>query len=246
MPFRVRQKDLKQFFRSLLKHSIRGLNVTIPHKQAVIPFMHSLSREARAIGAVNTITIKNKTFYGHNTDGKGYITSLAQQAKLSVSNKRVLLLGAGGAARAILVALGMEKTKSVHVANRTANKAFELILQMDKRFPQTKFSASSLEDIKTTVWTSCDLVVNTTSMGMKGSNYLSLPLSKLSAQAVVSDIVYTPLETPLLKNAKKLGLKTHPGWGMLLYQGALSFQLWTGKKAPLKIMQKALLEALKK
>ncbi len=244
MPFHVTSKDLDSFFTSLKKREIHGLNVTIPHKQAVIPFMDSLTREARLIGAVNTIIFRGKKRIGHNTDGRGFLASLEQESNYNVKNKHALVLGAGGASRAIGMALGLANAREVILINRTLKTAFDLSLELGKKFPKTIYRASPLDPLDDAYWKTADLLINTSSMGMKDSAMAELPLKQLPPQALVVDIVYTPLDTALLKKAKKLGLKTHQGWGMLLHQGMLSFEKWTGKKAPYEIMKKALLNSL--
>lgn len=243
MPFHVVPDKLDEFFKTFKKRNIHGLNVTIPHKQAVIPYMDSLTKQASLIGAVNTIIVKNKKLIGDNTDAQGYLESLAKQSQFDLHGKRVILLGAGGAARAI--AIGLNQASEVLILNRTLAKAIDLAQELNFKFKQTHFAAYSLTKNNPQFWKHADLLINTTSMGMKNKKLADLPLKFLSKQALVSDIVYTPLETSLLKQAKKLGLKTHPGWGMLLYQGALSFKKWTGHEAPLEVMKKNLLEALK-
>ncbi len=245
MPFQVKPEELDVFFKSLAPRKIFGFNVTIPHKQAVIPYLDSLSREARLIGAVNTVMRKGKKLIGYNTDGAGFIRSLKKEEKYELANKHVLLLGAGGAARAIAVALGLEGAREVMIFNRTAKKAFDLSFELGKKFRKTVFNASPLDPPDPSHWRLADLVINATSIGMKEFQNIQLPLSQLPSKALVVDIVYRPLETPLLKKAKKRGLSIHPGWGMLLHQGMLSFELWTGKKAPYEVMKKALLEALR-
>lgn len=245
MPFPVKPEELDDFFKSLHSRKIVGFNVTIPHKQAVIPYLDSLSREARLIGAVNTVVKKGGKLIGYNTDGAGFIQFLTEEEKYELTNKHVLLLGAGGAARAIAVALGLEGAREVMIFNRTAKKAFDLAHELGKKFQKTIFSAAPLDPPDLSHWRVADLVINATSIGMKESQSIKLPLSQLPPKACVVDIVYNPLETDLLKKAKKRGLATHAGWGMLLHQGLLSFELWTGKKAPYDVMKKALLDALR-
>lgn len=244
VPFHVKPEGLKDFFRKLKIRRIAGLNVTIPHKQGVIPFLDSLSREAKLIGAVNTIILRNKKWVGHNTDGEGYVTSLKREAGYNVRGKHVTLIGAGGAARAIAVTLGMEGAREVLILNRTAKRAFDLAHELNRKFAYTVFAASRLEKVEPYIWPATDLLINATSVGMKSASELRIPLQKLKATALVSDIVYTPFETPLLKKARRHKLKIHYGWGMLLYQGALSFRLWTGRNPPIEVMKKTLLDSL--
>lgn len=245
MPFQVKPKALKSFFCSLKNRNISGLNVTIPHKQGVIPFMTGLSKEAKLIGAVNTIVIRPTKLIGYNTDCLGYLESLKREAKFNVKGKRVILLGAGGAARAICAGLGLQKAKCVLIADIIPELAFDLMSEARKKFPKTIFGACTLKTMDINYWSTADLLINATPMGMKGKKLLPLPLNKLPKKTLVSDIVYTPVNTPLLKKAKRLGLKTHAGWGMFLYQGVLAFELFTRHRAPVKVMRKALLKALK-
>ncbi len=244
MPFHVPSKDLKSFFKSLHQKNLAGFNVTIPHKQAVLAFLDSMSPDAKMIGAVNTIVVKGKKIKGFNTDGDGYLLSLKREAQFSPKNKSVLLLGAGGAARAIAVSLGMQKAKSVTILNRTENTAQALATEMQEKFPHTFFLADRFDNFQKVDWRNIDLLINATSMGMKKNTLPKLPLAQLPKSALVSDIVYNPRNTNLLKQARKLGLSTHEGWGMLLYQGALAFEHFTGKKAPVAVMKKNLLEFL--
>jgi shikimate dehydrogenase len=246
MPFQVSPEGLEEFCVNAVKNRMVGFNVTVPHKQAILPHLHSVSREARLIGAVNTVLVKGKKLIGYNTDAMGYCASLAREAGFDVTGKQAILLGAGGAARAIAVALGLKRAREVIIINRTPKKAFDLASEFSKKFPKTIFSACALEALQTHDWPGMDLLVNATSMGMNAKKTYPLPLGQLPRHALVSDIVYNPLETPLLKAAKRHKLKTHAGWGMLLYQGALSFEIWTRKKAPLDVMKTALMEALKK
>lgn len=243
--FHVAPAELENFIKRARHEKIFGLNITIPHKQAVITLAHSVSREARLIGAVNTLTFKKGKIAGYNTDAMGYARSLEIEAGYDVEGKQVILLGAGGAARAIGVALGLKKAREVLIANRTAKKAHDLAAELHKKFPGTIFGASGLENFDRDYWAGTDLIINSSSMGMKGSKILPLPFEVLPSHALISDIVYNPLETPLLSLARKHKLARHPGWGMLLHQGALSFELWTGRNAPLDVMRKTLINVLK-
>ena len=172
------------------------------------------------------------------------MTSLKKEAGYSVRGKHVTLIGAGGAARAIAVALGMEEAREILILNRTAKKAFDLAHELNRKFAHTVYGASRLDKVEPYAWPATDLLINATSIGMKPADRLPVPLRKLKATALVSDIVYTPLDTPLLKEARRLKLKTHYGWGMLLYQGALAFRLWTGRNPPIEVMKKTLLDSL--
>ena len=217
-----------------------GLNVTIPHKEAVLPFLDEISREARLIGAVNTILIKEGRLIGHNTDGEGYLRSLKKELSFSPRGKRVVLLGAGGAARALLTSFCLKGVKELTLVNRTPSRAATLTKEFQKKFPRVKVRAHSLKGKNLCpLFQRSDLLINATRVGLKNEKFSSLPLKELPTHAIVSDIIYKPAMTPLLKEARGLGYKIHPGLGMLLHQGALSFELWTGKKAPFSIMKRA-------
>ncbi len=240
------ESQLKSFFKQLKKNNFAGLNITIPFKEKSLRFVDQLSDEAKLIGAINTVTIdKNGILKGFNTDGEGYFQSLIQETKFNPAKKNIVFIGAGGAARAILVSLCRKRIKSLTIFNRTKNKAKRLCKEFEKKFPKVKFNYGSLEhENLTATFPITDLLINTSSIGLKGKGSLNLPLNLLSKKGIVSDIVYHPRKTALLKSAKKLKLKTHEGIGMLLHQGALAFQLWTKKAPPLLIMKKALLKVL--
>lgn len=246
LPFEVKPSNLKEAINGIKNLGIIGVNITIPHKEAVIRFLDDISEEARLVGAVNTIVNKDRKLVGHNTDGSGYIASLKEELGFNPKSKRIIIIGAGGAARGILVALAIKKPKAITVANRTLSRAVSLIKTFKEKFSDTRFEAIGIDDKMLKMsFNSADLLVNTTSVGMKQSKALKIPLETLPKVAIVSDIIYNPLETLLLKKAKKLGLTTHGGLGMLVHQGARSFKLWTGMDAPINVMRKAALKALK-
>ncbi|OGQ08643.1 MAG: shikimate dehydrogenase [Deltaproteobacteria bacterium RIFCSPLOWO2_12_FULL_40_28] len=243
---KVKPQALGNFVRLAFQKKYLGFNVTIPHKEHIIKYLDLLTPMAKKMGAVNTVKIeKNGKLIGHNTDGLGYLESLKKECHFNPKGKLVVLLGAGGAAKAIATALGNASCKKVLIANRNKNRAPLLAQQMKKNFPRTQWETCFLKNIPSSFWSKTHLLVNATSMGMKNIPLVPLPLETLHPHCIVSDIVYHPLQTSLLKKAKTYGLKIHPGWGMLLYQGALSFTYWTNKKSPLATMKKNLLAALK-
>lgn len=246
IPFHVRKSpayDLKAAIASIRALNLRGVNITIPHKEKVLKYLDEVDPDARAIGAVNTIVNRNGKLVGYNTDGPGYILSLKEDTGLTVRGKRIVLLGAGGAARAILRSALEKKPASVVVANRTLKRAEDLVREFESTFT-AEMRAVRLDESLAPFAKKASLVVNTTSIGMKGSGTLDFPLEALPKGAVVSDIVYVPLETEFLSAAKARGLRVHYGLSMLVRQGALTFELWTGKKAPIEVMQRAALAAL--
>ncbi len=238
--------EMKSFFKKLPLLNYQGFNVTVPHKENVMSYVDILSREAKLIGAVNTLQVQQGKVFGYNTDGAGYERSLLQEKKWKARNKKIVILGSGGAARGIAVALSLAGAKEIIFANRTLDKAKKLAQEFRRKLRKTKWNFSSLDFAELhKAFSKADLLVNTTSGGMKNNELTPLPLTSLPARALVSDIVYRPAKTPLLKAAQKLKLKTHAGLGMLLHQGALAFEIWTGKAAPLNTMRQALNKALK-
>lgn len=223
-----------------LRHAdVAGANVTIPHKEAVLPYLDSLSDEAKAIGAVNTIVNRAGKLYGYNTDAQGFMRGLAACYALEqLPTSKVLILGAGGAARAILYALNEAQTGHMSIFNRTASKV-EAIIQ------DLQLSNASLVD-STAIAQQHDVIINTTPIGSSDSSPSSslIASADLPSHGVVCDIIYRPAETLLLQTARSKGLTTQNGLPMLLQQGALAFAMWTGQEAPLEIMQAALLETL--
>ncbi|MBI3399741.1 MAG: shikimate dehydrogenase [Deltaproteobacteria bacterium] len=246
LPFEVKPLQLKEAVNGIKGLGILGINITIPHKEAAIKFLDDVSEEAQLIGAVNTILNKEGRLIGHNTDGYGYFASLNEECNFNPKDKNIVILGAGGAARGIAAALAKKGAAKITIANRTIARAISLVKAFKKKFPSTKFRAIGLDkNILKTCFQDINLLINTTSVGMKQKQALKTPLDALARTAIVSDIVYNPLETLLLKKAERLGLTTHGGLGMLIHQGARSFKLWTGIDAPTEVMRKAALKTLK-
>lgn len=195
-----------------------GGNVTIPHKEKVLMLCDEVDELARKVGAVNTLVFRDSKICGYNTDVFGFMENLHVAG---VKPTKALVLGAGGAARAVIVGL-KQAAVNVVITNRTLDKAEKLAKE---------FGCDVIEwEHKEVILGEIDLVVNTTSLGMKGQDELAIDLSGLPKNAVVNDIVYNPLETALLKQARELGLKTVDGLGMLLYQAVQGFEFWFGKK----------------
>lgn len=240
------KRQLPSFFKGFAESGLLGINVTVPHKENVLKYLDRLSPEARLIGAVNTVQLSKGKLIGHNTDGAGYVKSLWSESKWKPSGKKIVILGAGGAARGIVTALSLAGAKEIIIANRTPKKASRLAQELRVKLKETKWLACSLEEADLLeAFERADLLVNTSSGGMQGNALPPLPLQALPKKALVADIVYRPAQTPLLKAAKAKKLKTQGGLGMLLHQGALAFEIWTGKKAPLAAMKRALNRALK-
>lgn len=248
IPFHVRSEPLNALEKALAgvrALDLRGLNITIPHKERALGLVDELDDNAREIGAINTVVNRDGRLFGYNTDGAGYLLSLKDEAGFTPAGKNIVIIGAGGASRSILYSILASGPASVILTNRTFDRAEALVNEFAPKFIGVKFYAVPFEpDALEAHFKDADLVVNTTSIGMMGRGELDIPLGALPRRAIVSDIVYKPLETGLLKKAGTLGLKTHGGLGMLVRQGAIGFELWTGRVAPIGVMQKAAMAAL--
>ncbi len=238
VPFRVPEEELGKAIQGIKALNIRGLNVTIPHKVAVIPFLDKLDHLAEKIGAVNTIVNDNGTLKGYNTDAQGFRQALLARGS-KPAGKSVVILGAGGASRAICFALA-EQGASLVILNRLPNleKAVTLanrISEISDR--EVKAMAISRENLSQAL-EKADILVNATSVGMYPNiDETIVPPDLIKAGLIVFDIVYNPIETRLLREAKTAGASTISGIDMLVWQGALAFEMWTGLKAPVELMR---------
>jgi shikimate dehydrogenase len=226
VPLPVRPEDFSLVLRGLMKAGFRGCSVTIPHKEAAYAVCHTVDLPARAAGAVNLLIFhEDGRIEGRNTDATGLSASLHEELGVdAVRGKSVVVLGAGGAARAAVVALHMLGAGEIRIVNRTKSRAEQLTAALKG---QVTPKLVVLEDWSEAARDAA-LVVHTTSAGMKGAPSLDLDLSILLKTAAVCDIVYNPLETPLLKAARGAGLKTIDGLGMLMHQGVPAFEAFFG------------------
>jgi shikimate dehydrogenase len=238
----VAPKDLAVAMKGLRAMNFRGINLTIPHKVAVLKYLDDIAEDAKLIGAVNTVVRKGGKLIGENTDGKGFLKSLRDDAKVNPKGKKVVLLGAGGAARAIAVELALAGAAHITIVNRSVGRAKPLVSLINKK---TKAKASFAPWNKTySVPSDTDVVVNATSIGLypKVKEKPNIDYNSLSPVMVVCDVIPNPPDTPFLQEARKRSAKTLDGLGMLVYQGAIGFKLWTGKDAPVAEMKRALEE----
>ena len=229
---------------SLRASDVLGANVTVPHKQAVMPMLDEILPVAESIGAVNTIINRDGLLIGANTDASGFTRSLEQEAKFSAARKRALIVGAGGAARAVAFGLAWEGVSELVIVNRTAERAVELARDVSET-TATNTRGGGYEDALADE--SFDLIVNSTSVGMAGGPDPENmpPIAGLIKRGVlVCDLVYNPQVTPLLSLARERGAWVLGGLGMLVYQGAAAFEFWTEQAPPEDIMYAAALKAL--
>lgn len=239
LPFPTPPEKLEAVVSGLCAADVKGFNLTVPHKTAILPMLSEILPTARTIGAVNTVRNDGGRLSGTNTDGEGFLRSLAEDLSFDPAGKEALLLGAGGAARAIAFALLGAGVSRLVIANRTVARGESLAADCKERYPAPAIEAASIHDLAANA---PNLLVNATIVGM-GDGNSPVDLEALRVREAVCDIVYHPLETPLLTQAGALGLACANGIGMLLYQGAAAFTFWTGREAPVKVMRAALLKA---
>ena len=242
----VAPAGVADFVQGLRSPDVLGANVTVPHKEAVIPHLDEVDDWATSAGAVNTIVNRGGRLTGHNTDGSGFLRALGDASNFDPRGRRVLVLGAGGAARGVVLALIRQGVGQLTVANRTVARAARLS-QMARDNGLDAQAIQLKGDALSDAAAAAALIVNSTTMGMAhGPDQDGTPLAReqIPPAALVNDLVYNPLETPLLREAAKAGAATLSGILMLVYQGAASFEMWTGQKAPIKVMLEAATQAM--
>lgn len=223
-PFHVKKENLADAIKGLKVLGVSGFNVTVPHKVEIIGLLDEIDPLAKAIGAVNTVVNVDGKLIGYNTDGNGYVRALTNYVK-NIEGKRMLMVGAGGAARALFFSLASAGVKRLDIANRTVEKARALITECPF---EVEANALSFQEAEHALF-EYDCIIQTTSIGMSPKiEDLPLHLEKLKPLAFVSDIIYNPLETRLLTEAKERGASIQNGLDMFVYQGALAFEMWTG------------------
>ncbi|MFH1645886.1 MAG: shikimate dehydrogenase [Candidatus Omnitrophota bacterium] len=244
LPFEVKKSQLKNTILSFKKNSIYGFNVTIPFKTDCIKYLDLIDPLAEMIGAVNTVVLEGKKFVGYNTDYMGFLRSVKEDLKIDFRNKRIMLLGAGGAARAVGFGCAKTGVSELLIYDIASARSKKLAHSIDYCFPAVKAKAVSKASLSECI-KDVDLLVNCTPLGMKNQDPLPIESRVLHKGLKIYDIVYTPLKTKLVETATHKGIKAVGGLGMLLYQGTAAFELWTKKKAPVSLMRKVLLEQLK-
>ncbi|MGQ8872783.1 shikimate dehydrogenase [Paenibacillus sp. TSA_86.1] len=244
MPLHVQPNQLEAAVRGIVALGYRGVNVTIPHKEQVMQYLDVIDESARLIGAVNTIVNEHGTLTGYNTDGTGYVRSLKEEAVPQIQGKRIAVLGAGGAARGVIYALALEKPEQISILNRTADRAITLAADL-RNHDLGEISGNGMEDAQR-ILASADIVINTTAAGMH-PHMDDVPVNPawIREGAAVSDLIYNPLETRLLRESRLRGCIVHGGLGMFVYQGAVAFEHWLGIPAPVDTMRHAVLESFK-
>ena len=243
LAFKVKTGEVESAIREMRGLGIRGLNVTMPHKEAVITYLDEVDSAAKFLGSVNTILNDNGKLIGFSTDGIGALNALKENGVI-LNRKKVLLLGGGGAAKTIAFALAKEVGELI-ILNRSPEKIASLTKTLNREFnKQVSGGLLAPSAIQKNIQ-NVDILINATSVGMHPDEEHSLVEPQwLRPDLTVMDIVYNPIETKLAKDAKKAGAKVISGVEMLIYQGAASFEIWTGHKAPVEVMRKAALTKL--
>lgn len=242
VPFAVSPDQLGAAIKAIVPLGICGLNITVPHKEKIIPFLDELSEEARYIQAVNTIQVEQGKLIGHNTDGRGFLRSLKENAGFNPRKKKFLFIGSGGAARAVSFSLAIAGAGSIAFRDLDREKADALARDIRSK---TGIQVASIDDESLPSYAAAaDCLINATPLGLRKSDPLPIAKELITQNHLVCDLVYNPSETMLLKAAKSRGAKRLAGIGMLLFQGVIAFEIWTGKRAPVPTMKNALLRQI--
>lgn len=244
VPFAINPDHLKEAIKAIPALNITGLNVTVPHKENVLKYVVELSEEAKMIGAVNTLKISNNRLVGYNTDGTGFVNALKEAGHL-VANKRLLIIGSGGSAKAVAFKSASEGVNLIIIANRTISKAILLKNKLDEYFPSLKIEVTGIgyDELKCAI-EKVDTVVNTTSIGLGREDLSPVPGELIHKGLFIYDLIYNPHETALLRYSKAAGCRYANGLGMLVHQGAESFRIWTGVEPPVEVMRQAVEKAV--
>lgn len=240
VPFDVHPDYLGEAVSGLRTLGVCGFNVTIPHKTEVMRYLDALDESAVQAGAVNTVLNTQGTLTGFNTDGDGLVKALDQELDFLPMSRRIVVIGAGGAARGAIASLCRSNVAQITIINRSLARAQTLAEDMRRFHPMIKLDVVGVSDHRDAYLADCDLLINTTSVGMNGDSLEFIDLDTLPGTARVYDMVYSPHKTPLLKKAELVGLKCANGLGMLAGQGELAFRVWTGVVPPAGLMRNEL------
>lgn len=246
LAFAVEPDQVGAAMQGMYALGVQGCNVTIPHKEAVIPYLCGMSKAAEACGAVNTLIYTPEGYYGDNTDGAGLLAALEAKHGWKAAGKHILLVGAGGAAKGVSVAMALQGAAKICIANRSVDKAQRLAEQI-AGLSDTQTEAISLDELQdVALYEQYSTIVNTTSLGMSPNVDAMIPIriDALTASHLVVDLIYNPLETKLLRLAREQGAQTASGLGMFLYQGVLAFEAWNGVRPDTSQMEQLLIERL--
>lgn len=245
MAFEIEDGKVEKAIEAMKTLKAKGFNITMPYKEEVMEFLDEIDREARIIGSVNTVLNEGGKLIGYNTDGKGFVKSLEEKGVV-FKDEKIVIIGAGGAARAIAVQLALDTAKEIVIANRTIENAKTISDIINKNVPTTKARSIILDEEKLKEeLKDAKILINTTSIGMKETIDKSVieNTKTLHKDLFVADIIYDPQKTKFLSQAENIGCKTMNGLGMLVYQGAIAFKIWTGMDMPKNVIEDMLCES---
>ena len=240
----VKAPDLKEAVTGLRASNVAGANVTIPYKEEVMKYLDEITPEAMFIGAVNTIHNREGKLIGYNTDGQGFITSLLTDGKIKLEGQRVFLIGAGGAGKAVAVKLAERGVERLVITDKIGERTESLVSRLRENIPDCPVYAVAMASKEfAEAISESTLLINATPVGMNEGDPCVIDPDYLHKDLFIYDVVYNR-ETPLVGEARKRGIKALGGIGMLIHQGAASFEIWTGQKAPVEVMKNKILEEL--
>jgi shikimate dehydrogenase len=232
VPFKVEKSDLERAVKGLKAINVAGFNVTIPYKKEVMKYIDDNTKEALLMGAVNTVKNIDGRFYGYNTDAEGFSRSFKEETGTGFKGKRIVMLGAGGASRAIAVKLAIEGAVCISILNRTLSRAQEIVDIISNNYETSIQCLENGDSKQAELFKNADIIINTTSVGMFPGTE-NCPIDKsivFEKNQIVYDLIYNPVKSKLLKRAEKSGCKAINGMGMLFYQGIYAYEIWTGIK----------------
>ena len=243
VPLPVEEGNLSAGVDGIKALRFAGVNVTMPFKTEVLPLLDEVAMFAESVGAVNTILIDKGKLIGYNTDGRGFYTALVRDLGYDVKGRRVLVLGAGGASRSVTVSLALAGCQSIVIVNRSPERSRQLAEIILKSTPDIDVTWLSPDDNYDIVLAESDLIINATPLTTFNGS-LRVPVSLLNKNQIVCDLNYSLYQPPLLQEAEARGAQVMDGKGMLLYQAAAAFEIWTGLEAPVEVMRVAIVRAL--
>ena len=244
VPLPVEEGSLEPALEGIRALRFAGVNVTMPFKTEVLPLLDEVAMFAESVGAVNTILLDKGKLIGYNTDGRGFYTALVRDLGYEVRGRKILVLGAGGASRGVTVSLALAGCASIVIVNRSPEKSRQLSDIILKSAPEVEVTRLSPDDNYDMAVADSDVIINATPLTTFSGSSLRVPVAMLNKNQLVCDLNYSLYQPPLLQEAEARGAQVMDGKGMLLYQAAAAFEIWTGLEAPVEVMRMALLKAL--
>lgn len=244
VPMPVQEGYLREAVEGLKALRFVGVNVTMPFKTEVLPLLDEVAMFAESVGAVNTILLDKGRLIGYNTDGRGFYTALVRDLGYDVKGRKVFIMGAGGASRSVTVSLALAGCVSIVIVNRSPEKSRQLAEIVKRSAPGVEISWLSPNENYDLVVAECDVIINATPLTNFHGSVLRVPVAMLNRSQLVCDLNYSVYQPPLLQEAEARGAQVMDGKGLLLYQAAAAFEIWTGLDAPVEVMRAALHKAL--